>query len=165
MFIDTNIHYWSNKLINQIGEYSLLQRLESAQGLSEFSKEEYLKFEKFGYGRTLEDERIFNGNIVEFSTIIWDYVTLGSTKGKIYKICLQKIFANLRTAKKILKQVRININTKIGKYNEHPFLSKKYYWDRDDGNIILEIKSNFGHHSVNIFFTSNIIREQYPNIK
>ena len=52
------------------------------------------------------------------------------------------------------------INKEIGRYNEHTFLSDKYIWDTDKGNIILYRLSMFDIHSVNIFFTSNIIREQ-----
>ena len=76
------------------------------------------------------------------------------------KICLQLSSTSKKSAKKVLNTVVKFINKEIGKYNEHPFLSDKYIWDTPEGNIILYRMSKFNIHSVNIFFTSNIIREQ-----
>ena len=52
------------------------------------------------------------------------------------------------------------VNEQLGKYNEHSFLSHKYIWDTADGNIILYRMSRMNEYSVNICFTSNLIREQ-----
>lgn len=147
-------------MINKIGDYFLTQEIDSAQGLKEFSNEEYFAAETAGMKRTLEDEKMFNGNSVEFASIPWEFTTIASTKGKIYKICLQLNTKSKNTARKILKTVMQFINKEIGRYNEHRFLSDKYIWDTDKGNIILYRMSMFNIHSVNIFFTSNLIREQ-----
>ena len=147
-------------MINKIGDYFLTQEIDSAQGLTEFSDEEYFAAETAGMKRTLEDEKMFNGNSVEFASIPWEFTTIASTKGKIYKICLQLNSKNKNTARKVLKIVMQFINKEIGRYNEHHFLSDKYIWDNDKGNIILYRMSRFNIHSVNIFFTSNLIREQ-----
>jgi len=147
-------------MINKIGNYFLTQDIDSAQGLKEFSEEEYFAAETVGMKRTLEDEKMFNGNNIEFASILWEFTTIGSTKGKIYKICLQLNSTSKNTAKKVLNTVIQFINKEIGKYNEHPFLSDKYIWDAVEGNIILYRMGRFNIHSVNIFFTSNLIREQ-----
>ena len=147
-------------MIDKIGNYFLTQDVKTAQGLKEFSNEEYLAAETAGMKRTLEDEKMFNGNSVEFASIPWECTTIASTKGKIYKICLQLNSKSKSTSRKILKTVVQFINKEIGRYNEHTFLSDKYIWDTDKGNIILYRLSMFDIHSVNIFFTSNIIREQ-----
>lgn len=70
-----------------------------------------------------------------------------------------------KTAKNVLNAVVKFINKEIGRYNEHPFLSDKYIWDTPEGNIILYMMSRFNIHSVNIFFTSNIIREQISKLR
>jgi hypothetical protein len=147
-------------MIDKIGNYLLTQEVESAKGLKEFSDEEYLAAEIAGMKRTLEDEKMFNGNSVEFASILWEFTTIASTKGKIYKICLQLNSNSKSTARKVLKTVVQFVNNEIGRYNEHTFLSDKYIWDTDKGNVILYRMSRFNIHSVNIFFTSNIIREQ-----
>lgn len=152
-------------MINKIGDYFLAQKIDSAEGLKEFSDEEYFTAEIAGMKRTLEDEKMFNGNGIEFASIPWKSTTIASTKGKIYKICLQLNTKNKNTAKKILKTVMQFINEKIGRYNEHRFLSDKYIWDTVEGNIILYRMSIFNIHSVNIFFTSNIIQKQMVRLQ
>ncbi len=147
-------------MIKEIGRYFLTQEIDRAQGLKEFSDEEYFMAENLGMKRTLEDEKMFNGMSLEFASIPWETTTIGSTKGKIYKICLQLNSTSKKSAKKVLNTVVKFINKEIGRYNEHPFLSNKYIWDTPEGNIILYRMSRFNTHSVNIFFTSNLIQEQ-----
>ena len=120
-------------MINKIGNYFLTQEINSAPGLKEFSEEEYFAAETVGIKRTLEDEKMFNGLSVEFAYIPWEVTTISSTKGKIYKICLQLNITNKKSAKEVLTTVLQFINKEIGKYNEHPFLSDKYIWDTADG--------------------------------
>lgn len=155
----------SKHMIKKIGKYFLTQEVDCAQGLKEFSKEEYFTAENFGMKRILEDEKMFNGISVEFASIPWETTTIGSTKGKIYKICLQLNSTSKKSAKEVLNTVVKFINKEIGRYNEHPFLSDKYIWDTAEGNIILYRMSKFNIHSVNIFFTSNIIREQMSKLQ
>ena len=147
-------------MIKNIGNYFLTQEIHQAQELREFSDEEYSMAESTGMKRMLEDEKMFDGASVEFASIPWESTTIASTKGIIYKICLQQNNTNKKTAKQILKTVMNFINKEIGKYNEHLFFSDKYIWDTPEGNIILYRMSMFNIHSVNIFFTSNIIQEQ-----
>jgi len=147
-------------MIKEIGKYFLTQEISCAQGLKEFSDEEYFMAENFGMKRILEDEKMFNGISVEFASIPWETTTIGSTKGKIYKICLQLNSTSKKSAKEVLNTMLQFINKEIGRYNEHPFLSDKYIWHTTEGNIILYRTSRFNIHSINIFFTSNLIREQ-----
>jgi len=147
-------------MINKIGSYFLTQEIDSAQGLTEFSEEEYFMAENFGMKRILEDEKMYNGVSVKFASIPWETTTIGSIKGKIYKICFQLNSTSKKSAKEVLNTVVKFINKEIGRYNEHTFLSDKYIWDTTEGNIILYRMSKFNIHSVNIFFTSNIIREE-----
>ncbi len=147
-------------MIKKIGNYYLTQDINSAEGLKEFSDEEYYMAEQVGMKRMLEDEKMFNGLNPEFASISWESITIGSTKGKIYKIALQLNSTDKKFAKGVLNKVVEFVNKEIGKYNEHPFLSTKYIWDTTEGNIILYRKSRFNIHSVNILFTSNFIREQ-----
>ncbi len=152
-------------MIKEIGHYFLTQEIDCAQGLKEFSDEEYYLAENFGMKRILEDEKMFNGISAVFASIPWETTTIGSTKGKIYKICLQLNSTNKKNAKKVLNTVVKFINKEIGRYNEHRFLSDKYIWDTTEGNIILYRMSKFNIHSVNIFLTSNIIREQMSKLQ
>ena len=59
-------------MISRIGDYCLTQEIDSAQGLKEFSEEEYAMAEAAGMGRTLEDEKWFNGISSEFASIPWE---------------------------------------------------------------------------------------------
>ena len=110
--------------------------------------------------RMLENEKMFNGMCVEYANIPWETTTIASTKGKIYKICLQLTCTSKKCVKEKLNTIIKYINKEMGRYNEHPFLSNKYIWDTAEGNIILYRMSKFNIHSINIFFTSNIIKEQ-----
>ena len=152
-------------MIKNIGNYYLTQDIDDAQGLKEFSEEEYFMAEQFGMYRTFEDEKMFNGIRIVFADIPWENTTIASTKGRIYKICLQLTCPNKNLAKKILKIIVYFINNKISRYNEHPIFSNKYIWDTAEGNIILYRMSRFNIHTVNIFFTSNLIREQMLRLK
>ena len=52
------------------------------------------------------------------------------------------------------------LKKEMGKYSEHPFLSKKYVWDSSDGNVFLHYAHKFGVNSINLFLTSSSIRDQ-----
>ena len=148
-------------MIQKIGNYYLKQDINSADGLIEFSDDEYIMAEQVGMKRILEDEKQFYGIDSEFASISWGSTMIGSTKGKIYKIALQDFSEDKKSAKKKLKTVLEFLYKEIGKYSEHPFLSDKYIWDTSDGNIILNKQSRFNVHSVNIIFTSNFIKEPF----
>jgi len=130
-------------MILNVGNYYLTQEIDNAQGLEEFSEEEYFMAEQAGMNRTLEDEKMFIGMCVEFASIPWETTTIASTKGKIYKICLQLACTSKNISKENIKTVVKYINKEIGRYNEHPFLSDKYIWDTVEGNIILFGVSKF----------------------
>ncbi len=150
----------NRSMIKTVGVYSLTQEVNTAQGLKEFSEEEYLLAEGAGMRRVLEDEKFFNAINGQFAANPWDSIMIASTKGKIYKISLQFTSRSKRLARRVLRTTLAFVNQQIGKYNEHPFLSDKYVWDTREGNIILYRISSFEIHSVNIFFTSSIIRGQ-----
>jgi hypothetical protein len=145
----------------QIGNYYLTQDIDLAFGLEEFSEEEYHIAEQVGMKRIFEDEKMFNGVNAEFAQIVWESTTIGSTKGQIYKIALQIVSTDDKLrAKLILDTVLKFMNREIGKYNEHPSHSDKYFWDTTEGNIILDKQSLSNVHIVQIIFTSNLIRNQ-----
>lgn len=152
-------------MIDKIGNYVLTQEIDSAPDLKEFSEEEYVLAEAAGIRRILEDEKLFNGVSVEFASIPWESTMIASTKGKIYKISLQLNSASKKSARKAINTVVQFINKEIGRYNEHPFLSDKYIWDTAEGNIILYRMREFGIHSANVFFTSNLIQEQMSKLQ
>ncbi len=147
-------------MILTVGPYFLTQQINIAEGLKEFSVEEYLSFELTGIKRILEDERIFNGSNVQFAYIPWDSTIIASTRGQIYKISLQFNSSEKILANTVLQTTRDFVNKEIGKYNVHPLFSKKYIWDTKEGNIILYEMRSYQVYSVNIFFTSSIIRGQ-----
>lgn len=147
-------------MIKTVGLYSLTQEVRTAQGLKEFSEEEYAEAAMVGIELMLEEEKLFNGINPDFAGCHWDSTMVATTKNRIYKISLQSNSHDKRSAKIVLQKTLSSINEEVGKYNEHPFLSSKYIWDTNEGNIILYLMSKFGVHSVNVFFTSSIIREQ-----
>jgi hypothetical protein len=147
-------------MILTVGPYSLTQHINIAKGLKEFSEEEYLSAELAGIKLVLENERLFNGINVHFAANPWDSTMIASTNGQIYKISLQFNSSNKILAKTVLQTTMAFVNREIGKYNEHPLFSNKYIWDTKEGNIILYKMKRLQIYSVNIFFTSNIIRSQ-----
>lgn len=152
-------------MFKNIGNYYLTQDIKTANGLKEFSDEEYLASEQVGMSRTLEDEKMFNGFVTNFASVPWESTMIGSTKGKIYKIALQIMCTDKQKAKQVLNSTAGFINIEIGKYNEHSFFSNRYIWDTSEGNIILNRMSRYNIHAVNLIFTSNIIREQISQLQ
>jgi hypothetical protein len=152
-------------MILKVGPYTLTQQIETAEGLLEFTEEEYLTAEYNGFRRNLEDERFFNGANIKFASAPWNSTMIGSTNGQIYKISLQCNTRNKMLAKIALQTTVSFVNTQIGKYNEHPLFSSKYIWDTNEGNIILYKKRMLQWFSINIFFTSSLIRNQVLKIR
>ena len=92
-------------MIERIGDYYLGEEIDSAEGLVEFSEEEYFMAENAGMKRMLEDEKMFNGKQTDFASVPWDTTTIASTKGKIYKICLQVNSTSKKMSKRVLHTV------------------------------------------------------------
>ncbi|MGD0337962.1 MAG: hypothetical protein ABSB78_04175 [Bacteroidota bacterium] len=151
-------------MILTVGPYYLTQQINTAEGLKEFSEEDYLSAEFAGMKRVLENERFFNGINVQFAATHWDSTMIASTNGQIYKISLQFDDWNKTLAKMVLQTTLAFVNSEIGKYSEHPLFSNKYIWDTKEGNIILYEIRRFQIYSVNIFFTSSIIRSQMAKL-
>lgn len=151
------------QMITKIDNYSLNQPIEEAPDLEEFTPEEYLNFEMAGMKLMFKDEKIYHGNNVCFADPIrkvWDTV-IGATEGKIYKISIQHMVQDKNESNAWFRLTLGYLGIKMGKYNEHPFLSKVYIWDSPEGNVILNQVSKFGHYSINLFLTSSSIRKQY----
>lgn len=149
-------------MITKIENYYLNQAIEEAPDLKEYTEEEYLMFALAGYKRMWEDEKIYHGKETNLNGSLWDTV-IGATNGKIYKLSLQIIDADKKHIEYIFKSTLDYMIKEMGKYSEHPFLSKKYYWHASEGNIIFEQLSKFGQHCINIFITSSSIREEVKN--
>jgi hypothetical protein len=146
-------------MITKIENYYLNQPVEEALALREFTTEEYQIFELAGYRRMLKDERIYHAKETNMNGNLWDTV-IGATNGKIYKISLQIIDSDKKRLENIFKSTLNYLIKEMGKYSEHSFLSKKYYWDAQEGNIIYEQLNKFGQYCINIFITSSSIRQQ-----
>lgn len=146
-------------MITKIENYCLNQPVNEAPDLKEYTDEEYQMFEMAGYVKILKDEKIYHGKETNLNGSLWDTV-IGATNGKIYKISLQIIDSDKKCLENIFKSTLNYIIKEMGKYNKHPFLSKRYIWNAQEGNFIYEQLSKFGQHCINIFITSGSIREQ-----
>jgi hypothetical protein len=151
-------------MILTVGPYSLTQQINTAEGLKEFSEEEYRSAELAGMKRVLDDEMFFNGINVQFAANPWDSTMIASTNGQIYKISLQFNSWNKHLAKTVFQTTLAFVKRELGKYNEHPLFSNRYVWDTKEGNIILYQMRSLQIYSNNIFFTSSIIRSQMAKI-
>lgn len=149
-------------MITKIENYYLNQSINEASDLKEYTAEEYQMFEMAGWVKMLEDEKIYHGKETNLNGNLWDTV-IGATNGKIYKISLQIIDSDKKHLENIFKSTLDYMIKEMGKYSEHPFLSKRYIWDAQEGNFIYEQLSKFGQHCINIFITSSSIREQVQN--
>ena len=146
-------------MITSIGNYSLEQTVLEAKGLKEFSEDEDNMFAMAGASRMLKNERIFHEDDVIFNGVNWKTV-LGVTQERIYKISLQILNDESGEINSIFRSTLKYLIDQMGKYNEHPFLSKKYYWDKKEGSVIYEFKTMGGNSCINLFLTSSSIAEQ-----
>ncbi len=110
----------------------------------------------------MADEKIFHGKETNLNGSLWDTV-ISATNGKIYKISLVIRDVDKKHIENIFQSTLDYMNKEMGKYGEHPFLSKRYIWDAPEGNIIFEQLSKLGQHGINISMTSSSIREQVKN--
>ncbi len=106
-------------IISHIGKYHVGQSVSEAEDLKEFSDEEYDMFAAVGSPRNFETEQIFYGADCAFAGLDDWEVTIGSVKGKIYKIALIRVSSQPYVQKHQLKGIVKYINNAIGKYNEH----------------------------------------------
>ena len=138
-----------------IENFSLGQPIKETDNLSELSKEEYYEFEIVGFNRMLPDEKIFKANPLIYGSVNWDLVLISSTDEKIYKISLQSIFENNKDIKSKFKEVLNLFKAKFGNYSEHKLFSKKYIWDKENYNIILNFINNRQINCINLLFTAD----------
>ena len=152
-------------MLNKIDKYYLGQPLKDAEGLTEFTSEEYKAFEMVGYVKILDDDKIFHGFDSQFLTISWN-TQLGGISGKIYKIAIQYSTEDKTVSNKIFKDILQHLVNEMGKWNEHPLLSKKYIWDKSEGNVILMQQNMFNIYSIDLFLTlGELVRNSYFNKK
>jgi hypothetical protein len=144
-------------MITKIGHYELGKIVSETKGLKEFTDEEYISFASAGAPRTLSDEKIYEGDDVEFNGDTWQ-VTVGANKGLIYNISLQIVDSEgidqifITTLKYLMKE--------MGKYNEHPIFSKKYVWIQEEGSVTFTIAKAMGHKGITLIFTSSSIDDE-----
>jgi hypothetical protein len=149
-------------MITRIQDYYLEQSIDEAKDLKEFTGEQYNLMEVAGAPRMLIDEKIYSGTDVLFAGFHWD-TTIGATEGKIYKIALQTVSMEKDEINYIFNHTLKYLITQMGKYSQHHFLSKKYVWNTDDGNVWFDKVSKIGWHGVNLILTSSFIRGQWKD--
>ena len=149
-------------MIRKISTYSLKQPLDETENLVEFSEEEYAQFALSGVNRTLRDERFYNAPDIDFLEGTWNLV-IGTTDNIIYKVSAQNFVDDKSLSDEIFKKTLKEIEKTMGKNTEHPFLSRKYIWDDNEGNVLLNQVNKMGFNAINFILTSSIIREQVNN--
>ncbi len=149
-------------MIRKISTYSLKQPLDETENLVEFSEEEYAQFALSGVNRTLRDERFYNAPDIDFLEGTWNLV-IGTSDNIIYKVSAQNFVDDKSLPHEIFKKTLEEIEKTMGKNTEHPFLSRKYIWDDNEGNVLLNQVNKMGFNAINFILTSSIIREQVNN--
>lgn len=150
-------------MITKISTYYLTQPIIETENLVEFTEEEYANFQIAGTKRTLNEEKFFHAPDIDFLGGNWDLI-IGSTNGVIYKLSAQNLVNDKRLSDDIFNKTLKELIKVMGKYNEHPFLSKQYIWDDNEGNVILNQVSRSGFIAINFLITSSIIRKQPQNL-
>ena len=135
-----------------IDKYGIFQEVKNTIGLIEFSEEEYNTFQKNGMVKLYNDEQFFFGDDVEFESLRW-LTTIGTTQNRIYKISLQTNFTEKVESKEHLKKLVEFLNKEYGKYTNHPFFSDRYFWNFDNGNILINRESKLNLHCITLIFT------------
>ncbi len=145
-----------NKMITQAGNYYLKQSYSETSNLIEFTQDEYNRFKLAGYTPVV-NEKIYYGEKLKFNDIEWD-VIIGVVGDLVYKISLQFMGSDKKNISNIFKNNLNYLIKEMGKYNESKFLSNQYVWDKNEGNVIYNKKSLYGMYCINLYFTSNIIK-------
>ncbi len=146
-------------MITKIFNYHLRQPIKEAEGLTEFTDEEYSEFNSAGIKRTLRNEKFYNSPDINFMGGTWDLV-IGSTDDIIYKISAQNMTNDKSLSDDIFNKILKESVAEMGKHSEHQMMSKKYIWDSKDGNVLLNQVSKMGFICINFILTSSVIRDQ-----
>ena len=146
-------------MIKNIENYYLNMPVKEMFDLAELSLEEYKTYESVGIKKIFKDEKIYNGKDINFIGAVWNTL-IGATEGRAYKISLQHITSDKDDADKIFKLAYDYLFKEMGKHSEYNPSTKRYFWDTNEGNVILDQPCGMGIHSVQLFLTSSIIRKQ-----
>jgi len=148
-------------MITKIENYYLSQPINEVPNLKEFTAQDYIDYVTTKGPKDLSNEKLYEGDYVSFNDNIWQ-TTIGTSKGLISNIMLQIMnpvsiypyhthYSSLNDTS--LHTLNININSffkstleylinKIGKYDKHSLFSKKYLWQREEGDIIFYMGNN-----------------------
>lgn len=146
-------------MIINLGNYYLKQPIDEAKNLVEFTSEEYANFAIAGIPRMLQNEKIYNAPDMNLFDEKWNLI-IAVTNSLIYKISVQLFTNDKNLANSQFQKALDYLTETMGKHNDHSFLSKRYFWDSEDGNVILDKVNQSGFFGVNLFLTSSIIRGQ-----
>jgi hypothetical protein len=137
-----------------IGTYALDMALIEEPPLREFSAAEYEVM-----ARRFEGERIYHAPEVEFIGRPWN-LNLGVVQGKLWKIALFLEMGDGNEANVAALVALAFCGAELGKPAKQR--TGLYVWDTSDGNVILQTAEVYGSFAVNLFLTSNCLREFQP---
>jgi len=135
-----------------VGGYSLNMKLTPSPSLREFSREEYEALAPIEF----VGQKIYHGPPVEFLGRPWD-LALGAVKGKLFKIALTVMFEKKDEANQVAKKTLRFLNDKLGSPERQG--TRMFVWDTTDGNVILQTVEAIQVFGVNVFLTSQAVRE------
>ena len=144
-------------MITKAGIYYLGQSISENLGLKEFTSAEYESFRLAGWQQIFKDEKIYHGRDVKLNGYSWKNVLIGIVDHKVYKISLQISSPDAAYIDDVFKSTLSYLIKEMGDYNEHRIFTKRYIWDRAEGNVVYELLNRYGYYFVNLYLTASFI--------
>jgi len=133
-------------MLEQIGGYYLGQEVAEAPDLSEMtSGTAPLQGGPPG-------QRLFEGHEVAFAGTMWATL-ISAVNGRVVRIAIQHMTSDRRESDSAFSKCLEYLLSELGKYQQHPFLSKKYRWEYQEGNVFLNRRKMFGFTGINLILT------------
>jgi hypothetical protein len=134
-----------------IGPYRLNMRIDGLKNLCEISEAEYTVI-----GREFKEEKIFHVEPIELFGHMWK-VMLGTVQGQVYKIAPSLETNQKSDANKVAMAVLTFYSNQFG--NPSKQQTGLFVWDVTDGNVILQTAETAEGFGINLFVTSNTVRD------
>lgn len=144
-------------MFSGFGTIKVNSPVKAVEHLRELTPLEYAMFEVNGAPRMFIDEHIHIGEDVSFADDQWN-LWIGSIEGTIYKVSIQHLGTDGNSSEEVFQKARRILVREMGEHTEHPWLSERYLWKSNEGNVILERVKKGDYFGINLDITSSIVR-------
>ncbi len=156
-------------MITKIGDFELGQNLDASalkelplndivstvKNAPSFMKNKQTRdFSEQDYKDITDIEKAYEVENLAFFGVNWN-AFIATVGNKISRISTYYTTTDKDGADLIFRKIFIYVTNDMGKHNKNPFLSKRYIWYCDEGNVLVEKSSMWGQYCVGLVIEHN----------